>query len=81
MADNDDLEMGYVAFVKDARSDQKDHKLIADNLINGHLLVVTEGVQVKDKPGKQGISKARERVKGHADKIVGNMKLQDEMAR
>ena len=53
MADNDDLEMGYVGFLKDARSEQNDHKLITDNLINGHLLVVTEGVQVKDKPDKQ----------------------------
>ena len=50
MADTDEMEMGYIGYLKDARGEQKDHHLIAVSLDNGHILVVTEGVQVKDKP-------------------------------
>ena len=44
-------------------------------------MVVTEGVQVNEKPRKDGMAKARDRIKGHADRVIGNMKLQEEMAR
>ena len=81
MVDTDDLEMGYICYLKDARDEQRGHTLMADNLESGHLLVVTEGAQVKHTSGKDGISKARYRVKWHADKVIGNMKIHDEMTR
>ena len=79
--DNGDMNMGFIGCVRDARKERHDHQLITDNLTNGHLLAITKGIQIKGLIHKGELSKARDRVKGHADNVIGNMKLQDEMAR
>ena len=55
--------------------------MITDIWKKGYLLNVTEGIQVRDKVGKEGIPQARDRIKIHADKVIGSMKLQEEMGR